>query len=264
MFRKYIYYIILIPILIIFGFISLSNQTSEFDQDNFDFKKDDKYNSIESYINTFPSSNEADKIFEHSLNNQKILFTPQAPLAEWSDPRQQDACEEASVIMAMTWLGLEKFNTLSKAKEKIINLSAWQEENFNTYVDTSATDTNERLIKNYYKYNNAEIIKNISLDDIKKALWQEHIVLAPCDGQKLANPNFTYPGPERHMIVIHTYDEVTKEFITNDPGTKNGENYRYKENILFNAIRDYSSGNHKPIIINEKNIIVVKKLEILS
>jgi len=79
------------------------------------------------------------------------------------------------------------------------------------------------------------------------------------NGQKLKNPFFTPPGPLEHMIVIIGYDYQTNEFITNDSGTKHGQNYRYKENILFEALRDYPTGNHKPIIDIQKNIIIVQK-----
>src|SRR4030042_6174940 len=33
----------------------------------------------------------------------EALFTTQAPFGEWNDPRQQDACEEASVLIAYKW-----------------------------------------------------------------------------------------------------------------------------------------------------------------
>jgi len=37
------------------------------------------------------------------------------------------------------------------------------------------------------------------------------------------------------MIVIRGFDPATKEFITNDPGTKRGEFYRYDIDLLEKA-----------------------------
>ena len=61
------------------------------------------------------------------------------------------------------------------------------------------------------------------------------------------------------MIVIRGYDAKTKEFITNDPGTRQGENYRYKSDVLINALRDYPTGNHLPIEAERKAMIIIKK-----
>ena len=61
------------------------------------------------------------------------------------------------------------------------------------------------------------------------------------------------------MLLVIGYDYVTDEFITNEPGTKHGEGYRYKRDILYDAIRDYPSGFHEQIETIEKNIIAVGK-----
>ena len=85
------------------------------------------------------------------------------------------------------------------------------------------------------------------------------MVLVPTNGQALGNPYYRPPGPERHYLVIKGYDSRTEEFITNDPGTKRGQDYRYKQDVLFKAIRDYSSGYHEPIKDIRKVMIVVEK-----
>ncbi len=43
------------------------------------------------------------------LVTQSVPFTVQAPLGDWTDARQQDGCEEASVLMAMAWVRDEEF-----------------------------------------------------------------------------------------------------------------------------------------------------------
>jgi hypothetical protein len=85
------------------------------------------------------------------------------------------------------------------------------------------------------------------------------LLIVPTNGQLLHNPNYTAPGPERHNLVIRGYDSVTKEFITNDPGTRKGEDYRYPENVLFKALSDYPTGDHLPILIASKSAILVSK-----
>lgn len=187
-----------------------------------------------------------------------VPFVPQAPFGEWKDRRFQDGCEEAASLIAVRWA---KGQTLSKtqAKQEIIKMAAYEQKKFGGYADTSAADTLARLIKGYFKYDKAAVKKNITVDDIITEIKNGYLVIAPFNGQKLKNPYYTQPGPERHMIVIRGYDEATNEFITNDVGTRRGENYRYPKDILFSAIRDYPTGNHQAIKTAEKNIIVVIK-----
>lgn len=187
-----------------------------------------------------------------------VPFTPQAPFGEWKDPRQQDACEEASALMAVRWARGQKLNQ-EEAKREILAISKYQSENFGEWRDTSAEDTLKRIIMDYFKYDKAEVKKIINIDDIIKEIEAGRVVIIPANGQKLGNPYFTSPGPERHMVVIKGYDEQKKEFITNDPGTRRGEGYQYKEKVLFSAIRDYPTGYHAPIIKEEKVMIVIKK-----
>jgi len=208
------------------------------------------------------SAVESEAIVEPAQNiNQQILlevpFTCQAPDAHWADDHFQDGCEEAVVLMAMAWVRGESLDKI-KAKQAILDLSAWQEENYGNYYDTSASDTAERLIKGYYKYDNFEVEYDISIADIKEELAQGYLVLVPTNGQWLNNPHFTQPGPVTHMVVIRGYDPDSQEFITNDPGTKYGQGYRYNVSVLLAAIRDYPTGRHEPILETKTAMIVVK------
>jgi hypothetical protein len=187
-----------------------------------------------------------------------VPFVPQAPFGEWSDKRFQDGCEEAAALIAVRW-AQGKSLTKTQAKAEIIKIAAYEQKKYGGFVDTSAADTLARLIKGYFKYDKAALKNNAAVDDIISELKNGNLVIAPFNGQKLKNPYYTAPGPERHMIVIRGYDEATNEFITNDAGTRRGENYRYKKDILFSAIRDYPTGNHQAIKTVEKNIIVIRK-----
>jgi hypothetical protein len=61
------------------------------------------------------------------------------------------------------------------------------------------------------------------------------------------------------MVLIKGYDPEKQEFITNDPGVSQGESYRYPINIFMDAIRDYPTGDHVPILSVEKDGIIVTK-----
>src|SRR4030042_674403 len=178
--------------------------------------------------------------------NLPIPFASQAPTGNWKDPRQQDSCEEASVLMVIKWIKGERLSK-EEAEIKLIAISEWEKREYGNFHDTSAKDTLERIIIGYFKYENAHLKNNASLENIKEELAAGNAVIAPMDGQKLNNPYYTAPGPERHMLVIRGYDADKKEFITNDPGTRRGEGYRYNEDHFFSSIRDYPTGYHEPI-----------------
>jgi len=188
-----------------------------------------------------------------------VPFAGQAPFGDWKDERQQDGCEEASAIMAMLWAKGQTGITKDYALSKIHEISAFEEKNYDTFHDTGAKETLERIINDYYKYDKAEVKYDITLNGLKAELAKGNLIIVPANGRELKNPNYTAPGPERHMLVVKGYDPKTREFITNDPGTRKGENYRYNEELFFNAIRDYLCGYHVPITETHKNVIVVKK-----
>lgn len=191
-----------------------------------------------------------------------MVFTTQAPFAEWSDSRQQDGCEEASALMAVRWAqGIGEL-TKTEAKKEILAIAAFEEKNYQNYVDTSAADTLKIIINEYFDYQNASLKTDSKVDEIKQELAKGNALILPMDGKKLKNPNFKNGGPERHNLVIRGYDPNTKEFITNDPGTRKGEGYRYPEKIIEAAWRDYPTGRHAPISGIARNMIIIKKTAI--
>ncbi len=208
------------------------------------------------------SEKESDKKPAEQIEIKSVLFevpfTPQAPFGNWSDPRKQDGCEEAAVIMAMAWVKGETLNAKS-VDEEINVIAAYEEKTYGTFHDTSAFDTAERIFKGYFEYDNIEVRYRIGKEDIKKELYKGNLILVPTNGQLLDNPNYTPPGPVTHNLVIIGYDVKTKEFITNDPGTRKGKGYRYDEDVLENAIIDYPTGSHEKIEEEKTAMIIVKK-----
>jgi len=186
-----------------------------------------------------------------------IPFTAQAPLANWHDPRQQDACEEASSLIVMSWVK-HQLLTKNQALKEILAMADYEQRQYNNYHDTSALDTVKRLFNGYYHYDGAEVKDIKSKQDIISELKRGNAVIVPVNGQKLNNPYYTRPGPERHMLVIRGYDPNTDEFITNDVGTRRGEKYRYPAKIIENALRDYLTGKKEPIKQIKKTMIVIR------
>lgn len=187
----------------------------------------------------------------------KVNFISQAPLGKWSDPRQQDGCEEAVSIMANYWQN-NKSLTPKEAEQKIIAISNWEKKQYKEYRDTSVKDTANRILKGYLK-TNYTIKNNVNSDDIINELSKGNIIITPMNGQKLKNPNFKGAGPINHMILIIGYNYEKKQFITNDPGTSKGKEYAYSKKIIEDSLRDYPTGYHLPVKNISRSIIVVSK-----
>lgn len=187
-----------------------------------------------------------------------VPFTSQAPTGNWSDPRQQDGCEEASLLMAWFWLSNTSLSGRD-AEEKILDIAEFEKKNYNNYINTSPEDTT-KLMREYFGHQKIAIKRKITATDIKLELEQGRLVLIPAYGKALNNPNFTNGGPVHHMLVIRGFDEKKKEFITNDPGTRKGEGYKYSYNTIMNAIFDYQTGSdHDNYFDTDTVILVVSK-----
>jgi len=189
---------------------------------------------------------------------QSVFFTVQAPHAQWSDEKYQDACEEACALMAHMWV--QDKNRLSKneVEAELEKMFVKEKEMFGEDVlDTSAEDT-AKFMREYYDMD-IEVKKSITMQDLYDLLAQDTIIIVPTNGKWLNNPHFSNGGPERHMLVLIGYNKNNKEFVTNDPGTRFGKNYKYKDSVLYNAIRDYQTGHKKDITGSAKNVIVVRK-----
>lgn len=187
-----------------------------------------------------------------------VPFTVQAPFGGWADERQDYGCEEASILMAMYRVRGEPLSP-AQAEQEIIAISEFEKERYGDFHDTSAQDT-LKVMKAYFEYENAFVKFDIGAQDIKTELARGNVVIVPLDGTKVGNPYYTPPGPLKHKLIIRGYDDATQEFITNDPGTKRGEGYRYKYDVLENALLDYPTGLNEPITEMRAAMIVVQKI----
>jgi hypothetical protein len=179
-------------------------------------------------------------------------FTSQAPTGVW-DELHNAACEEASLIMADAYLKGTKLDSAT-AEKQIQEMVDWQIKNFGSHHDLTLAETNQ-LAQAYFNDQNFWLEKNITVDAIKTALNNGHVVILPMAGRLLKNPYFRSPGPYYHMLLVIGYDG--NKFITNDPGTKRGEHYVYSADVLFNALHDWP-GEGNDIATGAKNMLVVE------
>ncbi len=182
--------------------------------------------------------------------NLSVPFTVQAPDADWSMP-YKEACEEASLLMVHYYLQGEDIETIDIKKE-IDEMVAWQMEYFGEHKDLNINEIGE-MAQKYLGYDFV-IIEDLNYEKIKKYISREYPVIIPAAGRELGNPYFRTPGPLYHMLVIKGYTD--KMVITNDPGTKRGQDFVYKIDVLMNSIHDWTGD--KPIG-SKVGLILVKK-----
>jgi len=182
-----------------------------------------------------------------------VPFTSQAPTANW-DELHNEACEEASVIMAAEYFSGNESSTLTAAfvEKEITKLTEWQDNAFGYHLSIDTAET-VKMIKEVYGLN-AEILENFDEETLKKTLTDGKLIIFPANGRLLGNPNFKSPGPIYHMLVIKGF--TSQSFITNDPGTRKGQNYPYSFDVLYNANGDYSHET-KEVDRNKKMVIAV-------
>lgn len=199
------------------------------------------------------------KPVEAKLAVIKLPFTTQAPLGEWNDDRQQNGCEEAVSVMAMAWVRGETAITKEQARQEILAIADYEIREFGNDTDTSAEDTAARIFKGYWQYDKVYVSYTVDQTAIINELKKGRLVILPVNGQDLKNPNFKGLGPTTHMLIVKGYDQATDEFITNDPGTRKGEGYRYDAQVLLDAVVNYPTGDHLPQDRSLKAMIAIEK-----
>jgi hypothetical protein len=190
-----------------------------------------------------------------NILNLPIPFTPQAPTGNW-DLLHNEACEEASAIMANAYLTGDQNAVIPAARveKEISDLTIWQDKNLGYHLNSTAEET-ARMIEGFYGLK-AKVFNNYALEDIKNELNLQHVVILPVNGRLIGNPNYKRPGPIYHMLVIRGY--TATGLISNDSGTRLGQNYPYTFKTLYSAGADW---DHSADTIDQskKVMIVVSK-----
>lgn len=179
-----------------------------------------------------------------------VPFTVQAPFANW-DALHQETCEEASLMMVRYFRLGQPFGSLQAIDDELKSLVSWETGRGYEY-DVTVKELS-RIARDYYSMTSGRVINDPTLEDIKTELAAGRPVIVPAAGRLLDNPNFTAGGPPYHMLVIRGYD--ADGFITNDPGTRRGEKFRYSFSNLMDSIHDWT-GNKATITSGAKSVLV--------
>jgi len=185
-----------------------------------------------------PLVNENNNVEEINL---AVPFTIQSPDQKWDEP-YKEGCEEASILMVQSFLNDQSI-TVDSALTDIGVMVDWQMENYEGHFDLPVSMT-VQVAKEFLNLK-AEIIYLESIEDIKEIIKTGYPLILPTAGRELGNPNFTGEGPLYHMLVVKGFLE-DGSIITNDPGTRRGENYIYDQDVLWNAIADWDRERKNP------------------
>lgn len=181
--------------------------------------------------------------------NLEVPFYSQAPFSNWDYP-WQEACEEASALLVANTYFNHKW-TREQFNEQILSLVDWEKKTFGDYKHTDVDQT-AKLLKDYLGLETV-IHENPTFEDVKEILSHGHLIVMTFAGKDLHNPNYKNGGPNYHAMVIKGYKDEGQKIITNDVGTRNGENYVYSWTTINNSLHDYA----EPINKGAKRIIEV-------
>lgn len=168
----------------------------------------------------------------------KVPFLVQAPYANW-DPLHEDACEEASLLMVASFLNKVSVDSDDLGDEEIQKLVGYETKN--NYQPSVSLENLNLIANDYFKLSTGRIEETVTTESIKKEIASGKPVIIPAAGRVLPNPYYKQPGPNYHMLVVIGYDK--NGFITNDPGTKRGQDFYYKTQDLLKSIHNWDENN---------------------
>jgi uncharacterized protein YvpB len=113
------------------------------------------------------------------------------------------------------------------------DMFVWEDEAFNKNHDTDAAQTIQLIAKK--SGFTGTVKRNPLLEDIKRELAASRPVIAHVNMYKLYQEKDL--GDSYHVFVITGYDDLTGEFIINDPARPKD---RYKYAVLMNALHDFN------------------------
>lgn len=210
--------------------------------------------NIATNVNAVNASNTNAVLVLPAEINLDVPFTSQAPHANWDLP-YQEACEETAALMVHRYWSDRDIVSADDADLGILEIVNFQTEQYGDYLDTTAVET-AQFMKDLWGYQDIDVVtgSDVTIERIKQKVAQGRPVIVFAAGRELGNPNFTSPGPLYHALVVKGYTS-TGQFITNDPGTRNGADYVYDYDVLLNAIHDWNDGD---VANGQKAMIVVQ------
>ncbi len=184
--------------------------------------------------------------------NLAIPFTSQAPFAIW-DSVHKDTCEEASILMVSQYFANITTATIEPQAADDALLAMVDAETKAGLLTSLTVAELGKFAENFYPILQSTIINNPTIDQIKTYIHDGFPVLVPVAGRQMGNPFYAGDGPLYHYVVIRGYDG--QNFITNDPGTRRGENYIYSQSVIMDAMGDWNGGDP---VNGEKRILILR------
>ncbi len=169
-----------------------------------------------------------------------VPFSPQAPQNQWRAQPFADACEETTITMLEAFYNKTKL-TPSVVRSRILEFVAYEQKNFGFHRDTNSTFTARLLNERTGVV--GTIVENPTAEAIKAEIDAGHPVIFLAYSPLLKNPHYGGIGNPYHVLLITGYDENSDQFITNDPGTRFGREYRYPIARLMDANHDFKKPN---------------------
>lgn len=185
---------------------------------------------------------------------ETVPFIEQAPHKNW-DMTHEETCEEASATaVAAFWAGKRSL-TADEQEHELQAIIAWEKDHLGVYEDTTAAETAE-ILRGYHKLGGrVRLVHNATLDDLRREIAAGRPVIVPAAGRLIGNRYFKTPGPIYHMTVVTGYN--ASQIITNDPGTRRGEDYAYPIDQFWTAVHDFVDRTDEGMARGEKVLVVV-------
>lgn len=186
-----------------------------------------------------PSSLNPSPLLKESVN-MPVPFIVQAPLQQW-DAFHEEACEEASILMVLAYFGARSVGDAPMAHDAALQSLIRRATELGYPVDLTAEQA-ALLLRDQDPSLRVAVLHRPTVDQLQSALSAGSLVVVPAAGRMLNNPYFRQPGPLYHMLVVrgYTHDGYA---ITNDPGTRRGEAFVYRWEILLGATHDWNNGD---------------------
>ncbi len=184
--------------------------------------------------------------------NLDVPFTSQAPFAVW-DIVHEDTCEEAAIYMAVEFYagvsGVIDPAVADKALLAMVDAETAQ----GLKVSVTVAELGA-FAESFFPGIKATVIDNPTIQQIKAYINAGTPVVVPARGRELGNPFYSGLGPLYHLFTIRGYDG--DNFITNDPGTRRGENYVYPQSVIMSTMADWNNGD---VANGAKRILILEK-----
>jgi len=170
--------------------------------------------------------------------NLPVPHSAQAPQGSWQTQPWKDSCEETSIAMVdYYYRGLSNLSG-DIAVNEILKQNRLMDRLYGPSLDENA----EKIagLANTYMSWEAHVVTHPTLGQIKREIDLGQPVIVPAHATELRNPYFGSDRLDYHVFVISGYDDITQEFITQEPGTWRGHNLRYPYTTVMKAMHDFT------------------------